>query len=95
MPISADWGMCMWAEERDGYHFQAIVYPYNQPKALVIAEQPSDDMLQYIHTKQIEQLAMDLAIVDCSFLRELPHVKYFAARNYICRLSMIYLPFIS
>lgn len=66
----------MWSVEKDGYKFDAIVYPFNQPKALVVAEQPSDDMLQYIHSKQIEQLSVDLAVVDCSFLRELPHVKY-------------------
>lgn len=66
----------MWSEERDGYKFDAIVYPYNRPKALVVDEQPNDDMLQYIRSNQIEQLSVDLAVVDCSFLRELPQVKY-------------------
>lgn len=83
----------MWAEERDGYHFQAIVYPHNQAKALVIAEQPNDDMLQYIHSKQIEQLAVDLAIVDCSFLRELPHVKHLSLSLNSFHRSQLHLPF--
>lgn len=83
----------MWTEERDGYHFDAIVYPYNQPRAIVVDEQPSDDMLQYIHVKQIEQLAVDLAIVDCSFLRELPHVKYLSLSLNTFRRSQLHLPF--
>lgn len=66
----------MWLGERDGYKFDAIVYPYNRPKALVVDEQPNDEMMCYILSNRIEQLFVDLAVVDCSFLRELPQVKY-------------------
>ena len=82
----------MWSEERDGYKFDAIVYPYNRPKALVVDEQPNDDMLQYIRSNQIEQLSVDLAVVNCSFLREVPLVKYLSLNLNTFRRVTSHLP---